>query len=509
MRRVDRQAGLDEAGSDDARVVGGASPALLAAGNQAAARMANSRPMVFAQLWSIGSAIGSAMETAGTVAGAAVQGLVGQELQGSVGVEGDNHPGDVLVVMRLLAAAGYGDADVKAAITRFQSEVLNFPHPDGRVDPGGRTFKALTRHHAAAAPKDDAPAPSAPSASPPAPAAGGAPISSDPVAIEAELDRLEALGKSATPGSKGGQRAYEESGPGRAQLVEGIGAVRAAIAGVADPAKKAGFFRRVSAIAPYYTQYANMGILHKNLEITRGSTCNITTVALCLEQMGRSESDYAGNHQKLAAVQAWAETQTGAQLDSGIRLADFMQLAAIVEKLESNDPTDEQIETARWQALNKWIATGAGPLKILFARFGVTAEVVQSPEQDDLTEIGRQYRDGIWKSVSARQGRERKGQSGDADVVAAGHDVKNLDEQEEKVDLAGYKQWVRQTYGPILDAGRPVAVGQFYHWTRLQDFNDDYVTIDDPGGTNRLNRKYAWEEARGIGLFAKAVVVKG
>ncbi|MEV4316057.1 hypothetical protein [Actinocrispum sp. NPDC049592] len=511
MRHMDREVSPDQTGSAEARPAG-PSPVMLGVGNQAAARLAGSQPMVFAQLWSLGSAI----DTAGTVAGAVVKGLVGQELSGSVGVEGDNNPGDMLIVLRLLAAAGYADADLNAAISRFQKEVLHFPHPDGRVDPGGRTLRALTRTHASSSDSGSAAAPAAPGApaaasapvAPAAPAPSG-PIPADPAAIEAELNRLEALGRKATPGSKGGQQAYEESGPGRAELVEGIGNVRTAINGLTDPAKKAEFFHRVSAIAPFYTQFANTNILHKDVSIVRNSTCNITTVALCLEQMGKSAGDYTGDRHKLEAVERWAEAQTGSEIDSGSRLADFMQLASIVEKLSVGDPTDEQIEKARFEALNHWIATGADPLMVLFRRFGVGTEVIKSPEQDDLTAIGKKYRDGIWKTASARQSLERQGKSGDADVVEAGHHVKDLDEQEEKVDLHGYKQWVKDTYTPILDAGRPVAVGQYYHWTRLQDFNDDYVVIDDVGGTNRLNRKYAWEEARGIGLFAKAVVVKG
>lgn len=159
MRQVDQRAEREIAGSDGPRVVGGPpAAAVLAAGNQAVARMAaSSQPPVFAQLLGIGSMIDSAVEAAGEV----VQGIAGQELRGSVGVDGDNNAGDVMIVMRLLATAGYGDVDVAGAITRFQSEVVKLPKPDGRVDPKGRTFRALASARVAA--KEPVPArPAAP-----------------------------------------------------------------------------------------------------------------------------------------------------------------------------------------------------------------------------------------------------------------------------------------------------------------------------------------------------------
>ncbi|MEV4316264.1 hypothetical protein [Actinocrispum sp. NPDC049592] len=73
-------------------------------------------------------------------------GLFGQELRGSVGVEGENQPGDVVIVERLLMGVGMADLDVGAAITKFQREIMGWPKADGRVDPGGRTFAALRKH---------------------------------------------------------------------------------------------------------------------------------------------------------------------------------------------------------------------------------------------------------------------------------------------------------------------------------------------------------------------------
>lgn len=73
----------------------------------------------------------------------------------SVGYGGRNNKADVLVVQRLLnnftvgmginaiaVDGGFGDETGKA-IKRFQSRILGISAPDGRVDPGGRTIRAL------------------------------------------------------------------------------------------------------------------------------------------------------------------------------------------------------------------------------------------------------------------------------------------------------------------------------------------------------------------------------
>jgi hypothetical protein len=86
----------------------------------------------------------------------------------SVGIGGQNNKADVRVVQALLNnfTAGLGlpalvvDGDYGAktgtAIRKFQSQILGFPAPDGRVDPGGRTIAALNGTPAPSAPRDPA-----------------------------------------------------------------------------------------------------------------------------------------------------------------------------------------------------------------------------------------------------------------------------------------------------------------------------------------------------------------
>jgi len=89
-------------------------------------------------------------------------------LTASVGRNAPNRPDDVRRVQALLNACpgaapslparGVCTPATIAAINRFQSRAMRLPVPDGRVDPGGPTLRALTR---AAAPAP-APAPRTP-----------------------------------------------------------------------------------------------------------------------------------------------------------------------------------------------------------------------------------------------------------------------------------------------------------------------------------------------------------
>ncbi|MCA9133726.1 MAG: M15 family metallopeptidase [Planctomycetales bacterium] len=78
-------------------------------------------------------------------------------ISGSVGRNGQNQDADVRIVQELLnrhvprlgVQPLVVDGDVGpltlAAITAFQRQVVGFARPDGRVDPNGRTWRALTQ----------------------------------------------------------------------------------------------------------------------------------------------------------------------------------------------------------------------------------------------------------------------------------------------------------------------------------------------------------------------------
>src|SRR5215475_11725970 len=93
-----------------------------------------------------------------------------ERLSGSVGKNGVNQKADVLLVQQLindhlpvglapLLLNGVCDDATIAAITEFQRRILHFNFPDGRVDPDGRTFRALTGATAAPKPHPGSPVP--------------------------------------------------------------------------------------------------------------------------------------------------------------------------------------------------------------------------------------------------------------------------------------------------------------------------------------------------------------
>jgi murein endopeptidase len=78
-------------------------------------------------------------------------------LSASVGSGGVNNHDDVLIVQRLLnrnthivdsigrvPEDGNVDDRTRSAIASFQRDIVRLAQPDGRVDPGGRTFRVLT-----------------------------------------------------------------------------------------------------------------------------------------------------------------------------------------------------------------------------------------------------------------------------------------------------------------------------------------------------------------------------
>jgi hypothetical protein len=75
--------------------------------------------------------------------------LRGFAIGASVGAGGRNRPDDVKRVAERLEQLGFGAAtgdvaSVTAAIRRYQGTVLAWRSPDGRVDPGGETLRALS-----------------------------------------------------------------------------------------------------------------------------------------------------------------------------------------------------------------------------------------------------------------------------------------------------------------------------------------------------------------------------
>lgn len=75
--------------------------------------------------------------------GDAASDVASTTISASVGAGGVNETSDVIVVAMRLAALGFSEQPLEAAIRRYQREVVGLRSPDGRVDPEGRTLRAL------------------------------------------------------------------------------------------------------------------------------------------------------------------------------------------------------------------------------------------------------------------------------------------------------------------------------------------------------------------------------
>jgi hypothetical protein len=386
------------------------------------------------------TSVGQFFSQASQMLGQAVSAALTVRLTGSVGRGGDNEPSEVQAVRARLAALGFGEASGEdigppiEAITRYQGEVVGARHPDGRIDPGGRTLRVLnagkrapepepaTAAGAAPAAPPGGPAPAAPPAGPvpipypntdPAAGAASAPssaparagsadgaqllasagpavgaVSAETTRLSADLatllaesraaDKDTAKANKARPKGTGEQplNLGQETGPKRDRLVDGIEKVRAQI-GALTPAStgldekelrsvRAELYRRADHLSPYYYQMVNANILYDSDTKGGGRTCNVTSLSMCLEAMGKSFDDFKGDTGLLAVLAEQFKPALTDASDKGsgsleeLRLPDFLQLLAVAEcmngaaGLTPQDPGfDKAVEKGRGVAVNE------------------------------------------------------------------------------------------------------------------------------------------------------------
>jgi hypothetical protein len=531
----------------------------------------------------------------------------------SVGRGGANERNDVITIQNRLRALGFltqtekpdkGDeakgavpdgalSATIAAIERYQSEVLGFRRPDGRVDPGGKTNRALnawkkeagTAGVAAATPgrSESSTAPGRPGSStaPAAPSAVVVGQPSPPAAGRTELQDKElaafvaALNNAAATSALNDladlQKKFDElkrdrnEGVGRArdELVADIARLRQNIAGLdsagLDPAAlaklKRNLYRAVNDVAPYYSQGRNINLLEGREQAkelgTKTSvgtrTCNITSLSMALESLGKSAGDYDGSKRDAIAAAAKvfrsevgeAELTVAGENDAwskvaGLRLPDFMQLAAIAEVLSSGKASNAAVTAAAVKAWDKILSIYF--LKTLAGRFGASAEVKlftldpskSTKEQKKDTDVlagwgsskswgkkGTKRRSAVEKIVDARNQMEAAtGKTREAKQKEYERLMKRYGSAlsgagiEERLPLESYKNAVVTQIGAEFEAGAAVVVSLSGHYVRLQAIHEDHVVVDDPGQAGRANRNVTWAEARAMGYFLRRLVIQ-
>ncbi|HEX5143941.1 MAG TPA: hypothetical protein VFW21_08740 [Mycobacterium sp.] len=526
-------------------------------------------------------------------------GLRELRIDGSVGRGGKNEPHDVAQVRARLIGVGYpagvSPDQLSTAIHRYQAEVVGATAPDGRVDPGGPTLRALNALRRVPAgpdhgssvtrpagptlspaapipPPTKAPAPSTPAVAVEPPAAAAVPtgpraalsdhaleamigpLSTNPAVVEVARD-LAVLEHQTQTIQR--DKDNQELAKDRDQLVADIGSLRLKIAAL-DKAGlraevldklKALLYRAIDQISPYYYQAPNIDILET---ANATATCNITSLSMALEGLGKSPGNYKGDKQTIAEISqvyrselAGANDRVGSAL-TGLRLPDYLELVAIARVLvgKSRRPrcpvaTPKAIQDAvKYVLKDEFVIGNVGFLVGLAEDFGV-------PAHYKYLEFGeankKNYpRDGVHPSETLKiYGKEhRKAGEREADSrneiehidarlsSARGKDKERLEKQrtelqakivesgslstgkiERELPLERYKETVIHGIMPEVDAGNQVVVGLYNHFVRLQSLDDDHIVVDDPGRSTRANLKITWEEARAMGYFWVWIVV--
>lgn len=337
---------------------------------------------------------------------------------------------------------------------------------------------------------------------------------------------------------------FEIKGKDRATLVAGIGVVRRELDGLSNAndthvnAFKVAVNHKLEEVAPYHFQ-----LNIPTIESPGGwSTCNLTSLAMALEATGKGATAYpTSEHKKLLAVASafrsdiaqarLAANGTGTDISSllGLRLPDFLELAAVVEFLASDEPSHDEIVAAAKKAVD--MKTRAKFLKQLAHRFGAEAkdktiqwDASKTGKQniattDALRDYGGQHRGdgshGVEQLSTARnlveketdpkkKAAARKRYEALLGGQQAALDGKGIDGD---LTLDTYKAAVARELGPEIDAGRGVIAGLFGHWTRLYGIDVDHILVQDPGAWNRTEINVTWAEARAMGYFWANIVI--
>jgi hypothetical protein len=363
----------------------------------------------------------------------------------------------------------------------------------------------------------------------------------------------------------------------RDSLVRGIDVVRRELEQLdgKDPNVapfKIAVYHEIERIAPYHFQKNIRAIETWDKAKDKGgkrqwTTCNLTSLAMCLEVVGINARKFPAEHDDLLeqvaklfegdinegkddqgdAYQGAVLTAKGkgTSLDKvrGFRLPDFLELAAIVYSTIANGHphTEKGLIAGANDAANQ-----KGTIKFLkgLATFmGATPTAVNVSFDADpkknaaitqkLESYGSDHRgitsDGVEKmnternlaenadakQQGAKTDKERKKYGKEHDKAKGYYDKldttqhKWLDdaEIEKTLPIKSYQDAITAQLGKHLDAGKGVIAGLSGHYVRLYEITDTGVCVQDPGQWNRTEMRITWAEARAMGYFWVNLVI--
>jgi hypothetical protein len=363
----------------------------------------------------------------------------------------------------------------------------------------------------------------------------------------------------------------------REALVRGIGVVRGQLEQLdGNDAHVAAFkiaaYHEIERLAPYHFQKNIRAIETWDKAKSAGgkrqwTTCNLTSLAMCLEVVGISAHSFPKAHLPLLeeiakqfevdinagkddqgdpyAGAVMTEKGKGTSLDKvmGFRLPDFLELAAIAyATVKGGYPhTDKGITSGAFDAsmqkggvpFLKGVAAfmGAKPTEVALSfDSDATKNAAVTRKLDDFGASHRGiYTDGVEKMNTERNLMENAADKEahatsdkdkkryETDRVKAENYYKQLDKtnhkwlddaaMEKTLPIENYKNVVTNQLGKHLDQGHGVIAGLSGHYVRLYAVNADGVSVQDPGQWNRTEMRITWAEARAMGYFWTNLVI--
>lgn len=241
----------------------------------------------------------------------------------------------------------------------------------------------------------------------------------------------------------------------------------------------------------FYSQMNNANILHGEGHHARGRTCNITTIAMVLESLGKTNADTINvNRESLVKLNDFFKKELNNKPLAALRFPDFMQLLAIYRKLSDKNLTNANNDAA-----------------IKSARAEAAANITLWSFMDELTESfkGIKFESKSIFSSSINGGLKKIGKK--YRLVVKGHAVMDDKEVDAIIPASTYKAEVLATMKAELSKGHRVIIHEYNHFTVLLDLNNDKVIINNPGKTNGGNMHVSWADARKRGMFSGYMAV--
>jgi hypothetical protein len=361
--------------------------------------------------------------------------------------------------------------------------------------------------------------------------------SNDPAVKEIAADLAGLVEASEKMRAKITKYDHEEKGSARDKFVANIGEVRKKLAALkGEAAFKAAAFRLIASIGPYYSQSRNIDILESPPpEDTR--TCNITSLAMALEGIGRSAASFTGSKEKVqAAAKFYSHKITGDEKSKagavdavngqgvswsqlvGMRLSDFLELAAIARSMP--DTSDDGVKAGAKSAWNTILNIGV--LEELGQQFGASGSVkrfdatgikhVDANKKkgiaavDNDAEVLGDFSHGHRKNIEKYINAKNKGQ--DLSKLQAGYDAAMNDTSiDERLSLETYRDYVIEHIGADLEKGGSIVISLSGHYAKLQAIVADGIIVADPARDSRSATHLSWKEARAMGYFKHRLVL--